>query len=171
MSMKSRPPLGQQLAHAPQRAGDVEQVIDGLADTTTSNRRSPKSCSSTSPVDRLEAERLRLRHLERRRIDERARRGRTPARSAPATTPVEPPMSSIVASRAPSTNGREQLGAVGGVLALLRLDRARVDQPAVEGADERPVDAVVEAAVGRRRHARIQEHQAAAARRRWPAPG
>ena len=63
------------------------------------------------------------------------------------------------------------VGALGRVLALLVLDRPGVDQPAVERADERPVDAVVEAAVGRRGHARVQEHEAAARGTRAPGAG
>ena len=41
----------------------------------------------------------------------------------------------------------DELGALDRVVALLVLDRARVDQPAMERADQRAVDAVVEPAV------------------------
>ena len=90
-----------------------------------------------------------------RRLNRRAK--------ASATTPVEPPMSSSVRVAAPVHVGREQITALDRVLALLLLNGARVDQPAVERADQRTVGARVEVAVRRRGHDRIEKDQAAAA--------
>ncbi len=156
--------IREQPAHARQRAGDVQQVIDRLADDDDVEAAAAEVVFFDEPRDRLDAEAPRLLDLERRRIDQRGVQfelvGEMMRHHAGRSADVEqrPPVRL-------RDEGPDELGALGGVLELLVLDRVLVDQAAVERADERTIDAVVEAAVGLRGHSRVEKHEPAAAAR------
>src|SRR6185503_2449888 len=59
--------------------------------------------------------------------------------------------------------GSEQISALHRVVALFRLNGPRIDQPAVEGTDQRTIGAGVKIAIGRGGHHGIEKHQAAPA--------
>ena len=105
MSTNRRPRGGQQLAHAAQRAGDVEEVIDRLAEDDEVEPPVAEIDVLDQPFDRLEAERLRLGRLERRRVDDRRAQVEALGKGC-ATTPVDPPMSSIVRIARPASKAR-----------------------------------------------------------------
>jgi hypothetical protein len=75
--------------------------------------------------DGLEPEPLCLFDLERRRIDQRAAQPNSLAKCA-ATTPVDPPMSSIVLRAEFVDERTDQLRSFAGVFVLLRLNRSRI---------------------------------------------
>src|SRR5258705_10939499 len=152
--------VGQQLAHARQRAGDIQQMIDRLADDDRVEAASAEVVLLDEPGHRLESEALRLLHFERRRVDERPlepelllKMGRDDA-----GRPTDVEQRLACGARHERT---DETGALNRVVALLVLDGAGVDHTAMERADQRAVDAVVEPAVRLRRHARVEEHQAA----------
>ena len=70
--MKSSPSSDSSCAHAGERAGHVEQVIDGLADDDDVEAALAEVVLFDQPGDRFEPEPPRLLDFERRRIDERA---------------------------------------------------------------------------------------------------
>ena len=57
---------------------------------------------------------------------------------------------------------RQKIAALDRILALLLLNRARIDQPSMKCADEGTIGPHVEPAVGLAGHHRIEEHQPAA---------
>src|SRR5262245_49751926 len=79
----------------------------------------------------------------------------------------DPRRTSDVEQRPSSASGErsQEFCTLGRVLALLGLDRARIDEPAVERADEGTIHAVVETRVRLRCQARVQKDKTALAAR------
>ena len=159
---EQQPAVADQLAHPGQRPRHVEQVVDGLADQYEIEATAAEIERLDQPGGGLDTQPARALDLERRRIDDQA-----------AQPEGGGEMAGDDAGRAADVEHRAQAGRFekrsrergrgARVLLLLRLNRVGVDQPAVERADQRPVDPVVEPAVGLAGHARVEEHQPAPA--------
>src|SRR5688500_4100971 len=122
--------IGKQFANSPHRAGDVEKMIDGLTDDDHVETALAEVNVLDKPLDRLDAERLRLGGFERSGIDD----GRLQPESFGHGAGHDPGRPSNVQHRPVAASveiWREQVTAIGRVLPLLALYGAGVDEAAV----------------------------------------
>jgi hypothetical protein len=151
---------GEQMTNAFEDAMNVEQVIDRLTDQHQIKPARAEVMSLDQSGDRFQTEAACFLDFERCRVDQRGlqpellremvrhhARGSADVEQGPQRRALE--------------KWPREPGTFDGVLSLLALDGLRIDRPAMKRADERPVDAVIEARVCGRRHPRVEKHQTA----------